>query len=76
MHYATTTAVSCGLPLAREPSGGCLLLHYYAVISFAALYVSSVLWIAWDRPSGLKASFFNAHEDCIPLMYTENGPCV
>ncbi len=72
-YYTMTTA---GLPLARvyaEPLGGCLL-HCYAVISFAALYVSSVLWIFWDRAS--RPQGLNAHEGCIFLMYAENGTCV
>ncbi len=67
LHNTLYNDDSCGLPLARvyaEPSGGCLLLLCYAVISFTTLfrawlrYVSSVLWISWDHASmRMKTAF-------------------
>ncbi|KAK0431992.1 hypothetical protein EV421DRAFT_131074 [Armillaria borealis] len=68
IHYTTTTAVSCGLPLAHvyaEPSGGCPLLHCYAVISFAALFctVATCVIGALD----FLGPHLDAYEDCISL---------
>ncbi len=77
IHYTTTTAVSGGLPLARvyaEPSRGCLLPHCYAVVSFAALFCTVAAFVIGALD--FLEPRLDAHEDCISLMYAENGICV
>ncbi len=70
IHYTTTTTVSSGLPLARvyaEPSGGCLLLHCFAVFSFAALFCTVATRVIGALD--FLEPCLDAHEDCISLVY-------